>query len=129
MNPEESLAKRAASGIVQTLAEGGELWRFIDDEVLSQIQAIETEAAQIWFTGIDGPKACVTLFGCDEPLVVPFFIPAVTLPAHPDYADQVQEAREEIAALRKFASQVAAVADDGERGLGKILTQHKEGDR
>ena len=128
MKPEEFLAKRVAGGIVQAFAEDGALWDMIDDEVLSQIQAADTEDAQIWLTarGYDGPRVCVTLFGCDDPLVVPFVIPAVFLPASPDFANQVQETREEIAALRKFASQVAAMADGAERELGKILTQHKE---
>ena len=127
MKPDESLAKRVAGEIVRALSEDGTFGRMIDDEVLNQIQATETEDAQLWLTDSDGPRVCVTIFGCDEPLVVPFFIPTVSLPASPDFANQVQEAREEIAALRKFANQVAVMADDAERGLGKILTQSKEG--
>ena len=127
MKPDESLAKRAAAGLVQAISQDGEFWRIVDEAVLVEIQATETEEAQLWLTGSDGPRVCVTLFGCDEPLVVPFFIPAVDLPARPDFADQVQETREQIAALRKFASQVAAMADDAERELSKILTQQREG--
>lgn len=127
------ITQQLASAVMRDIAEamqagvqGSEaFWRLMEAEVHAQIKASEHAMAQLWLSGDGKHTVCVDIHGCDEPLVVPFFVPSITLPHRAEFSAQVEESRSAIRACRLLAKELTEMADAAEAALAEMgITAH-----
>lgn len=118
---EQELAKRVLCAMRDSLSGNDDLWTLIDQWVAEEIKATEeTNEAQIWLTGYSEPRVCISIFGHDNLLVVPFSAPSINLPTAPTDTFEISEAETQIKRLRKLAADFNEMASRGERDLARI---------
>ena len=117
-NVSEKIAKIVTQKIANALEEAfsgsNAFWQLVDAEVLAQIKATEHSEAQLWLSDEGAHQVCIDIHECDEPLVVPFFVPAINLPYRADYLGQIEESRREVRAYRRLAKELTDMADAAE---------------
>ena len=122
------ITQKLANAVVQDIAkamqagvQGSEaFWRLMEAEVLEQIKASEHDTAQLWLSDDGKHTVCVDIHGCDEPLIVPFFVPDVSLPVKAEFTEQVEETRSAILARRLLAKELTDMADAAEAAMSAM---------
>ena len=115
------IARSVSKRIADAIAEDDSFWRLVEEEIVAQIKASDQNEAQLWLSSDGDHKVCVNPFGCDEPTVLPFFVPAPDLPVKAERQAQVDRCRDQIAAIRGFAQDLLTMADEAQRSLDKMM--------
>lgn len=124
MDVSKKIAKAVTEEIAKALQDAfsgsDAFWQLVDAEVLSQIKATEHGEAQLWLSDEGPHQVCIDIHKCDEPLVVPFFVPDIPLPSRAEYTGQVEETLREIRARRLLAKELNDMADAAEASLAAM---------
>ena len=117
----KAMSAKIAEAFRELFAEDESFWGMLDEEITQQIKASEHEDAQLWLSSDGKHTVCVSPFGADEPIVMPFFIPEPSIPVKAEFLAQVEESEREIKTLRDFAAQINQMADDAQQKLDAIM--------
>jgi hypothetical protein len=115
------LSSDVARRIAAAIADNDAIWEFLDEEVQERLRNTSHDDAQLWLSADGQHRVCMDLFGGKEPFLVPFFVPKPSMPVKATFQAQVDESRQEIAALRAFAAQLTDMADAADAQLAAIL--------